>query len=546
MTNPDFEKVSAKLDSGGDFFMFMGFRGALNEVITKLEPVFAQADNPVAQRVPAAAREIINALGLDQLNDFGLSVVALDNGMRRMKAFLAFGTQSGLLAWLGKPGGELDSLSLVPQDAIIAWVERVSFDGVLPMARAIAHAISPTEGEAKLKELLGESRTQGVDLEKIIASLGDEYGLFVTLDPKHPIAAPTGSDTVPRPQGLFMIRTKDDTLYRTVVQLIKTNGGKMEPAEGVPAGFEGITEPAGEEGLRWIIAKGEGRFMIATHVSQMTDAAAARTTKSDVRSQPAYKALQPALPAKADGVFFVSPRVQAELDHALTVFGDKEGIIVAKVIEALLGGGGSKDKAWGRLTYRVNEPDGILWVTCGDVHISEAAQAVMVVPVAILAAIAVPNFLEAQVRAKVSRTKSDMRSMATALEAYYVDYNAYPACTADPQKSALKGTARPGLPSFNMQYSPGGAGSLTTPIAYVTTYFPDVFAPDKGDTFAYYNPKPGTNGWILISPGPDGKYDLDWTLYDPTKPQPSAEILQYCYDPTNGTVSAGDVFRVKQ
>ncbi len=43
---------------------------------------------------------------------------------------------------------------------------------------------------------------------------------------------------------------------------------------------------------------------------------------------------------------------------------------------------------------------------------------IVVAIIAILAAIAVPNFLEAQVRSKVSRTKSDMRSVATALESY--------------------------------------------------------------------------------------------------------------------------------
>ena len=48
---------------------------------------------------------------------------------------------------------------------------------------------------------------------------------------------------------------------------------------------------------------------------------------------------------------------------------------------------------------------------------------IVVAIIAILAAIAVPNFLEAQVRAKVSRTKADMRSIATAIESYRVDHN---------------------------------------------------------------------------------------------------------------------------
>ena len=46
--------------------------------------------------------------------------------------------------------------------------------------------------------------------------------------------------------------------------------------------------------------------------------------------------------------------------------------------------------------------------------------------VAILAAIAIPNLLAAQMRSKVARTKADLRTLATALEAYTADYSAPP------------------------------------------------------------------------------------------------------------------------
>ena len=51
---------------------------------------------------------------------------------------------------------------------------------------------------------------------------------------------------------------------------------------------------------------------------------------------------------------------------------------------------------------------------------------IVVAIIAILAAIAVPNFLEAQVRAKVSRVKTDVRTLTTAIVAYSVDENRYP------------------------------------------------------------------------------------------------------------------------
>jgi prepilin-type N-terminal cleavage/methylation domain-containing protein len=50
----------------------------------------------------------------------------------------------------------------------------------------------------------------------------------------------------------------------------------------------------------------------------------------------------------------------------------------------------------------------------------------VVATIAILAAIAVPNFLEAQIRSKIARTISDMAVIDAALRAYEADYRAYP------------------------------------------------------------------------------------------------------------------------
>lgn len=201
---------------------------------------------------------------------------------------------------------------------------------------------------------------------------------------------------------------------------------------------------------------------------------------------------------------------------------------------------------------------------------------IVVAIIAILAAIAVPNFLEAQVRAKVSRVKNDQRSLATGIETYYVDNNVYP---VDARTGRLAGgmnnvnrylnpsiTDTSGLaqvPSFAARQT--GATSfatLTTPIAYITSYFADPFTDTKGATFGYYT---DTNGWILFSPGPDtdesSNYDLGKTAnnpkvetaYNSSIAQPSVVLVAggapdgaFTYDPTNGTVSEGDVYRTKQ
>ncbi len=189
---------------------------------------------------------------------------------------------------------------------------------------------------------------------------------------------------------------------------------------------------------------------------------------------------------------------------------------------------------------------------------------IVVAIIAILAAIAVPNFLEAQVRSKVSRAKSDMRSTATALEAYAVDNNRYPDVP----------TPQAGIPiKLGIGYSRACLVMLSTPVAYMSTgLLTDPFAVGSQSTqfFGYANLKAAVDAgdvdvatggaatatqknmllehlWVLQSIGPDR---VNFALNSPptgftnaVKSLTTKETLDFFYDPTNGTVSGGDIVR---
>lgn len=207
---------------------------------------------------------------------------------------------------------------------------------------------------------------------------------------------------------------------------------------------------------------------------------------------------------------------------------------------------------------------------------------IVVAIIAILAAIAVPNFLEAQVRSKTSRVKADQRSLATAIEAYYVDNNSYPACDSSDWVTAFGANGLPtasagliSIPTFRLkQTSTDNLSTLTTPISYITSYFTDPFASTPGAIYMYSTPsfsyaiEVQKAGWVVSSYGPDAdetdpndnvsgdfgyiNYNLpntrvNETWYNPYGRTPSAVALQKGnYDPTNGSVSNGDIYRFKQ
>jgi type II secretion system protein G len=188
---------------------------------------------------------------------------------------------------------------------------------------------------------------------------------------------------------------------------------------------------------------------------------------------------------------------------------------------------------------------------------------IVVAIIAILAAIAVPNFLEAQTRAKVSRTQADMRTLATAIELYTIDHNRTPTILTGTSSllngPSLVNSALPGNNWVSYRFR-----RLTTPIAYITTVFPDVFAPSGKmqnsssgyDSFDYgdqlidkdlgrsggqllYAGRTSGATWRTVSCGPD-----NWQGFGGSVVGNANNWRGVDYDATNGTVSNGDVVRV--
>lgn len=183
---------------------------------------------------------------------------------------------------------------------------------------------------------------------------------------------------------------------------------------------------------------------------------------------------------------------------------------------------------------------------------------IVVAIIAILAAIAVPNFLEAQVRSKVSRAKADLRSIITALESYQVDNNKYPI----PRFEAYQGTSLNNASAA--QFTPGGAhtintagdlaGGITSPIAYITSIPKDPFAINHWDTLhddlAYQN----VDFWIepgvpfaefgqALKQSPAIKDSYGSYIVRSLGPYKNYVGANNPYDPTNGTVSRGNIYR---
>ncbi len=158
---------------------------------------------------------------------------------------------------------------------------------------------------------------------------------------------------------------------------------------------------------------------------------------------------------------------------------------------------------------------------------------IVVAIIGILAAIAVPNFMSARMRALIARSIADIRSLANAIDMYRIDNNippfyppGWPEGGNDPDQLVA---------SYNL--SP-----LTSPIAYMSTIPIDPFTEheqpnrNRGDGiiigwYLYVGQRPSNSdttfgSWHVWGYGPDTTRQAY-----PLRP----------YDMTNGVISKGDI-----
>lgn len=197
---------------------------------------------------------------------------------------------------------------------------------------------------------------------------------------------------------------------------------------------------------------------------------------------------------------------------------------------------------------------------------------IVVAIIGILAAISIPNFLEAQVRAKVAKVLADMRTYGTAQEMYAADNNNYPPMIYQEPASQYGRPSYSNDPALSLNVwtwikfkktgiEGGAARHLTTPIAYLNLSpagLEDIFHGSldyadldlMGFEYNYWHLGMGiAKGrvllpfevwgfadniqWMLGSVGPDARRENGY-FYGGT------QVI--AYDPTNGTVSRGDIY----
>jgi len=188
---------------------------------------------------------------------------------------------------------------------------------------------------------------------------------------------------------------------------------------------------------------------------------------------------------------------------------------------------------------------------------------IVIAIILILISIALPNFLEAQIRAKLTRASAELRTLMAALESYQIDFRHYP---LDDNEVPTPFHPRGGQDINGADWY--SFMVLTTPHQYLKTVPRDLFQDNTRSgytevpylTYNYHDQKslldPGGTpsagrilkqygmSWVVFGIGPDRKWQIetlaDYFIIQAIRTAKSGGSI-FTYSPTNGTASLGDL-----
>lgn len=234
-----FNEVTSRLDRGGSLFMYLGteqWLTGLHERLTDVRDVLLATPNLDAtertniQKGFDLGSSLLLHSGVESVSGAGCSRIALEPGVYRTKGFLHHYPDQGtgwLWNWPGLKPHPLDMLDCLPTET--AWAYFFDLDLATAWTTVLQelHEAGFAEAGAAIQKFNDElARQNGRKMEEILASLGGQHGLLLTLDPTTKVPFPmgrTGPQEIPQPGLAIITKVKDDTLFSALDLQLKDN-----------------------------------------------------------------------------------------------------------------------------------------------------------------------------------------------------------------------------------------------------------------------------------------------------------------------------------
>ena len=458
-----FTEVTSQLDPGGNFYLYLGTAqwldglaakvGAWRQTFTAMPGLKPDNTNKVNKAFDIITR-LIQDSGIEDVSGVGLSSVEIEKGMFRNKALLHHypGKDTGFLWRLaGKGPHPLTGLDFLPADTALAVFSDLDLPVLWTVAqKEVAQADMPQAQEWLKKFPVEFEQKTRIKWDDFINSLGGEFGLVITLDPSNnvPVPLPGGALQIPAPGLLIAVKVNDDTIFNCIDQRLKANpqvvsvdkpGLKMRTMP-VPLPLPIVLRPSA--------ASSGGYLFIATSDALIDDALAVKSgQKPGLKTTDEFKHLAQGLPDRGNQFAYVSQRFAQTLIQV-----QRQAIASKARTEPQL-------SQWLQSCFHnrpafaysvgINTPEGCLTIGNGSQSYANAVLLPAVAVPAMLAAIAVPNFVKARTTSQRNACINNLRQIDAAKQQWALEKgkSATDVPTADDLKVYLMHSQFPHCPA---------------------------------------------------------------------------------------------------
>jgi hypothetical protein len=233
-----FDQVTAKLDKGGNFYLYLSTEQALSGLSAKMTGV----SNFIGSLpgVPGEKRHTISKVfdfanaclkdsGIEQISGVGMSSIAREPGFYYGKLIVHHypGQNAGAIwSMFGKAPHPLQELDLLPETTVFATFSDLDVPLVWNGIQKHLEQLDIPAVTGSLQQWPGQFRKMtGLDFDKVLASLGGNYGIIFTLDEQKKISLPLpgAAMEISSPGLAIVAKVNSDVIFNRVDELCKSN-----------------------------------------------------------------------------------------------------------------------------------------------------------------------------------------------------------------------------------------------------------------------------------------------------------------------------------
>jgi Protein of unknown function (DUF3352) len=320
-----FQEVTSHLDQGGNLYLYLNTQQWLDGLSRKVAewsgvvdalPDMKDTDREKAGRAFGVATNLIQKSGVEEVSGVGMSSIATEKGFYRSKFMLHHykGKGSGFLwSMFGKSPHALNGLDLLPTTTAFATVSDLDMAVLWSVIEEELTKSGVPEVKAAMEKFRAEfAKGTGLEWDKVLASLGGEYGMIITLDESRKITLPTGQGEqmeFPEPGILMVVKVKDAMIFDRLDQELKKNKQVVRvDREGLKMRTMPVPLPL-PIALRPTVAQSGGYLFLATTDALVEEVLAVKNGKKPgLRSTEEFKKLAQGMPQQGNQFSYVSQK----------------------------------------------------------------------------------------------------------------------------------------------------------------------------------------------------------------------------------------------